>query len=183
MKTKLTQYFRNIKRNAVKSFITIVGFSISIAVIFILSFFVISEKRCDRDYANIDNTYMVLTTENEFFVEEDAKEILLDEYPQIKSACRYYNKKTNFICNHNNFVGQLITTDEDFFNVFSTQFTYGTSQTVFSNIQGIVLTESFAKTVFQEKNPLGQIVRITGGQEYQVSGIIKDLPKNSSIKG
>jgi len=181
MKVVLKQYARLLKRNPLSSIISITGFASSIAVIIILVFFIIAEKSYDSDYKNIDNTYMVITTKNESFVEEDAKEILMDKYPQIGSSCRYFNNKTNFVYNHDIFETQMVTTDEGFFDVFSVHFVFGNKETAFSNIQGIVLTESLVKRIFKEKYPVGQFIKTLNGKEYQVSGIVKDLPKNSSI--
>ena len=182
MRTLLKQYFRNLKRNLLTSFITIAGFSISIGVIIVLFFFIIGELSYDKGFKNIDNTYMVVTTKNEPYVEEDAKDIIMAKYPQVEMACRYYNYQTQFVYNHAEFACQLVTTDEGFFDVFSVPFIYGDKKTVYSNIQGIVLTESLAKTVFKDKYPVGQFIRTVRGKEYQVSAVVKDLPKNSSIK-
>jgi putative ABC transport system permease protein len=177
----LKQYFRNLATNRINASITIFGFSISIAVVISLVFFVLQEKSYDRCYKNLDSTYIVVTTKNESFVEEDAKDILTNKFPQIISACRYYNFKTIFLFNKAFFDGQLITTDEGFFDVFSTHFIYGNKKTAFSNPNSIVLTDSFAKKIFANIHPIGQTIKTVGGKVFQVTGIVKDLPKNSSI--
>ena len=177
----LKQYFRNLATNKINASITIFGFSISIAVVISLVFFVLQEKSYDRCFKNVDNTYIVVTTKNESFVEEDAKDVLTARFPQIISACRYYNFKTNFVYNKAFFDGQMITTDEGFFDVFSMQFIYGNKKTAFSSPNSIVLTDSYAKKIFDNEKPLGQTIKSVGGKEFQVSGVVKDLPQNNSI--
>jgi putative ABC transport system permease protein len=183
MKRIVKHYFRNLLSNRVSSLITILGFSISIAVVIVLVFFIIQEKSYDADYKNINSIYMVVTTKNESYVEEDAKEILINKYPQIALACRYYNWQTNFVYNHDFIEGQVITTDEGFFDIFSTEFKYGNKKTAFSNINGIVLTESYSKKMFHDVYPIGQTIETVGGKIFQVTGIVKDLPFNSSVSG
>jgi putative ABC transport system permease protein len=145
-------------------------------------FFVLQEKSYNSCYKNFENTYLVVTDKNESFVEEDSKETLINKFPQILSACRYYNFRTNFLFNHSFFEGQLITTDEGFFDVFSVQFINGDKKSAFSN-QGIVLTESFAEKIFGSTLPLGQTIKSVSGKVFQVTAIVKDLPENSSISG
>lgn len=181
MNMLLRQYFRNLIANRINASITIFGFSISIAVVICLVFFVLQEKSYDKCYNNVDNTYIVVTTKNESFVEEDAKDILANKFPQIVSACRYYNFNTIFLFDKAFFNGQLITTDEGFFDVFSTQFINGNKETAFSNPNSIVLTDSYAKKLFKNRIAFGQSIKSVRGKEFQVSGIIKDLPKTSSV--
>lgn len=181
MNVILRQYLRNLATNRVNSLITIFGFAISIAVVISLVFFVLQEKSYNSCYRNVDNTFIVVTTKNESFVEEDAKDILTNKFPQIVTGCRYFNFKTIFFYDKAFFDGQLITTDEGFFEVFSTQFIYGNKKTVFSNPNSIVLTVSYAKKIFKNASAIGQTIKSVGGKEFQVTGIIQDLPLNSSV--
>jgi putative ABC transport system permease protein len=160
------------------------GFSVSIAVVIVLIFYILQEKSCDSSYKNLYNLYMVVTTKNESYVEEDAKDILVNQFPQIRYACRYHNGLAVFVWNHNYIKGNLITTDNDFFNVFACKFILGNPNKVFSNENTIVLTESFSKKLFSSGiNPIGQTLKAILGKEYTVAGVIEDLPKNSSIVG
>ena len=71
--------------NKTSSLISIIGLSLSIAVVIVLTFFVIQEKSYDKAYPNIDNIYEVVTTKNESFVEEDAKDILFVPSPPMQA--------------------------------------------------------------------------------------------------
>lgn len=181
MRRNIKIYFNYLFSNKTSSLISIIGLSLSIAVVIVLAFFVIQEKSYDKSFSNVDNIYIVVTTKNESFVEEDAKEILLDRFAQIETACRYYNVKTDFVYGQDFFQGQLVTTDEGFFDVFSLSFVQGSKETAFSNVGSIVLTESYAKKMFKDNYPIGKTIKTTSGDLFQVSGIVKDLPANSSI--
>ncbi len=43
----------------------------------------------------------------------------------------------------------------------------------------LVLTESAAKKIFGSENPIGKIVNLNGDGDLKVTGVIKDVPKNS----
>lgn len=181
MRRNIKYYFSYLVSNKTSTLISIVGLSLSISVIIVLTFFVVQEKSYDKSFPEIDNIYKVITTKNESFVEEDAKEIILNNFPQVRTACRYYNFNTNLIHNQDFYKGHLVTTDNGFFEVFSLSFILGSKETAFSNKDGIVLTESFAKKIFDNNYSIGKTIKTTGGKIFQVTGIVKDLPVNSSI--
>lgn len=49
------------------------------------------------------------------------------------------------------------------------------------NPDGIMLSESLAKTFFNEENPIGKIISINTRVELQVTGVYEDLPINSEF--
>lgn len=74
--------------------------------------------------------------------------------------------------------------DSTFFQVFDFKLKVGSTATVLTDSNGIVLTEKFAKIVFGEENPLGKTVQIKTHRkkDFTVKGILEDLPQNSSIE-
>ena len=47
----------------------------------------------------------------------------------------------------------------------------------------MVITESAAKKFFgNEKNVIGKTVRVDNKQDYVVSGVVKDMPENSTLQ-
>ena len=69
------------------------------------------------------------------------------------------------------------------FSMFTLPFVEGNAKGAFSRLYSIVITESTAKKFFgAEKNVVGKTVRMDNSQDYMVSGVIKDLPGNSSLQ-
>lgn len=66
------------------------------------------------------------------------------------------------------------------FDVFTFPFTKGNPTTALDNPFTIVLTESIARNLFGDKNPMGETVEFYGDR-LEVTGIIKDV-KNSHIE-
>ncbi len=53
----------------------------------------------------------------------------------------------------------------------------------FTQLYSMVVTESTAKKFFgDEKNVIGKTVRVDNKQDYVISGVIKDIPKNSTMQ-
>ncbi len=55
-------------------------------------------------------------------------------------------------------------------------------KTPFPDKQSIVLTKSTARKYFGDADPIGKVIQIDQKNNYTVSGVIKDLPANSSIQ-
>lgn len=74
--------------------------------------------------------------------------------------------------------------DSSFFKIFDFKLLKGDANTALKEPLSVVFTESTAKKFFGKKNPMGQTLLITGnGLAAKVTGIMKDMPENSMIKG
>ncbi len=71
---------------------------------------------------------------------------------------------------------------EEFLDIFEYELLVGDASTVLDDPMSIVITESLAEVLFGEENPLGQIVRVNDEGNLQVTGILKDIPGNSSFE-
>lgn len=78
-----------------------------------------------------------------------------------------------------------IFTDPAFLEMLSFPLVHGEKRNALSNPNGIVVTESFAKQLFGDRQALGETVTITQGDykfEFSISGILRDLPANTDFK-
>ncbi len=71
--------------------------------------------------------------------------------------------------------------DSMWFKVFKYQFVKGSEQDFFKNPASIVLTQSEARKIFGDNDPIGQVMQYKD-QQCVVRGIVKDPPLNSSFK-
>jgi putative ABC transport system permease protein len=65
--------------------------------------------------------------------------------------------------------------------IFSFEFIYGIKATALSDPSSIVLTQSRAKAIFGDMNPVGQTIKLNQKFPLKVSAVIKDNPANSSF--
>ena len=174
---------RNVFKNKATSLITIAGFSISISMALVLIAFLIKEFSTDSEYPRISNIYRVFANENNASVREDFRESFIANYPDIDDACRYNNYTANVTYEDVPFSGQMIVTDNSFFNIFSSQFILGEFNTALANLNDVVLTESFAKKIFGSENPLGKTLVAEYREPLVITAVIKDFSSKSSIRG
>ena len=69
----------------------------------------------------------------------------------------------------------------DFFKIFQYPFIKGNANTVFKDPYSIVLNTITAKAFFGNEDPLNKIVRFDNKNDLKVTGIIKDIPGNSTF--
>ena len=73
----------------------------------------------------------------------------------------------------------LIAADSSFLNMFTFPLLSGDKSTVLNTPHSILLTEKLARKYFGETNPVGETITLENKYEFMVTGVLKDLPKNS----
>lgn len=96
--------------------------------------------------------------------------------------CSEWNMQLKFKSGENGFyIDDIMSVDNQFFEVFSLDFVSGKSTSPFVNLQSAVITESTAKTLFGAEDPVGKNLLIMGSHSVTIMAVIKDFPENSSI--
>jgi putative ABC transport system permease protein len=70
----------------------------------------------------------------------------------------------------------------DFLKMYQYPLLQGNASTVMKDAYSIVLTASTAKALFGNENPINKMVRFDNKDDLRVTGVLKDLPGNSSLK-
>ena len=70
----------------------------------------------------------------------------------------------------------------DFLKIFRYDLLKGNANVVLNNPYSIVLTESTAKALFGKEDPLNKVVRFDNKNDLTVTGILKDIPSNSTLQ-
>jgi hypothetical protein len=193
MKDMLLNYFiiawRNLVRKKVFSTINILGLAVSMAFSILIFLWVADEVNVDQFHTNKDRLYRVLQTQ--FYEDKvtcsDATSSLLvpalkEEMPEVEYAVMmrpdmWTLKVDDKIAReHGSFAS------EDFFLMFSFPILKGDAENILTTDNQIVISEKLATKYFDNKNPIGQSIRVDNQKEYFVSGVFADVPKNSSIQ-
>lgn len=107
------------------------------------------------------------------------------EYPEIEKMIfihTYMPGEIHFNANGVSYPGKGLVVDSTFFEFFDFKLKNG-SMNVLNSPTNIVITEDYAEKVFGELDPLGKLIEISCDQAgtYQVAGILKEIPSNSSL--
>jgi putative ABC transport system permease protein len=74
------------------------------------------------------------------------------------------------------------TVAPDFLQMFRFPFVEGAPLTAFKDPHSIIIDQSTARALFGDNDPMGQAIRIDNRQSVKVTGVIKDIPANSSLR-
>ncbi len=187
LKTSLRILFRH----QVYSIINIVGLTTGISACLFIFMWVADEVSFDRfhTYADrihsvyINNTYPDGTIETYPATPSKLKDAFLNEIPEVEMAAHYSYQSELLIKNSNNSNKEIgIYADPELFNIFSFPITKGNQAKPLTDIKSISISEKLAKKLFQEQDPLGNVLRIGKSNEYIITSVFEDIPTNSSLQ-
>lgn len=190
IKSFLISALRAIKRQKVFSIINILGLSIGISVSLMLFLFIQHELGFDKFHMKGDRIFRVVSkyttnsgrTSNSGITFGSVVPEMRKAIPEVETATRIYKAGgTDITSRETTYQDQgLYYTDHTFFDVFSFPSLYGSniSKTAFDNA-GIVISEQLANTIYGDKVPLGQVLKMDG-TEYTILDVVS-VPKKSHI--
>src|SRR6201999_3210376 len=72
--------------------------------------------------------------------------------------------------------------DGSLFTMFSFPLIEGDAKHPFADAHSIILSETTAKAFFGHEDAMGKVLKADDKKLYTVTGVMKDMPENSSIK-
>ncbi len=97
--------------------------------------------------------------------------------------------KGDVIANNKTLNLQMLFVDESFFNIFSFPLLRGDPSTALKDISSVVITETIARKYFNSIDVIGKTLNSDAdpsaqrlGKPLMITGVAKDIPKNSSIR-
>ena len=179
----LRLFYRTLSRNKVFSLISIGGFSLSLAVVVLLLSFIRSEKQYDRSIPEVEQIYRILTNDHTSDIPEQARDKLLSEFPQVRAATKVVLGPSPVLYKEENFDLSVVHCDSGFFQVFSMNIVSGQRDQLFRDPYQAVMTQSGARKIFRDTNPIGQIINVSHEYDLEVVAVVEDFPEKSSLQG
>ncbi len=181
--------FRNFKRNKGFSFINISGLAIGMASATLILLWIQNEMSHDKFHAKSDRIYTA-NNRDKFNGEEWAwattpkilaPSIKLAYSQDVEDAVRSNFANFLFTVNdkHLNVQGNFV--DSGFLNVFSFPLIEGNTTKALSNTYSLVITQKLSKKLFGDEDAMGKVIRIDSVDNFTVTGILKDLPNNTTF--
>ena len=106
------------------------------------------------------------------------------EYPEIVNSPRICNgpHALNFSYGDKRFREEVEAVDPSFLEMFSFPLIEGDSTTALSNPHSVVMTQRMAFKYFGNKDPIGQVIKVENKYDFQVTGVLAELPHNSILQ-
>src|SRR5688572_4043278 len=182
--------WRNILRTKGYSILNIFGLATGMAVALLIGLWVYNEHSYDKFLPGYQQLYKVQRNfdsngDTLTFATTSLKlaDALRTQVPEIE-----YVAESDWMGSHGLIVGEKKLylrggqTGSDFLKMFRYPFLQGNANTSMNDPFSIVLTASTAKSLFGNEDPMNKIVRFDNKDNLKVTGVLKDLPNNSSLQ-
>jgi len=179
--------WRNLIRNKGFSAINISGLAVGMASAILILLWIYNEVSYDRFHKNKDYLYAAWnrgTFDGKLQCWDNTPKILAptlkQEFPEIAEVSRQYSRWYVTRVGEKKVSSKALVTDPSFLSMFSFPLSQGNAKTVLNNVYSIVITEKMAKKMFGATDVINKVITIDK-DNFTVTGILKDLPTNSSI--
>lgn len=177
---------RHLMRNKTFSFINIFGLSFGLACCIMIFHFISFEYSYNTFLPNHEDIYQVMNDSvrgagTNSDIDHRYAKYLPETFSQIQAATAFLIHSNDIQYKNIKVIGKMMKTDSSFFDVFPFPFIDGNPTNSFGSGK-IILSKKIANELFGAINPIGEILIINQDEEYIVSGIIENIPANSSIK-
>ncbi len=190
LKSYLLIALRNIFRSKLFSAVNILGLTFGMGSALLIFLWVNDELGVNQFHSKIDRLYRVMENQTysggKTFTFEATPgpmaPVIKEKYPEIELATRWtwpVNPLLQYGDKSFKDPGRWV--DPDFLLMFDFPFISGDPNTALAGKNSIVLTETFANKLFGKEDPIGKLIVMDTEDSYQVSGVMKDVPKNSSL--
>ncbi len=187
-------YFKIAARNLSKNsfFITLnvfglaLGMSLSLLVVAMIVFI----YQFDNFHPNKEHIYRVIThvqdrNENPSFASAPmgAAQLLKDNFPDVEKVVRIHRAHSRDVgYGESKMPLNRYFVDAGYLSMFNFPLLQGNPATSLANPNTMVITEGAATRIFGKKDPMGELVFIEPFGEVMVTGVLKDMPKNTHLK-
>ena len=182
--------FRNLKKNGLYSIINISGLTIGIVCSVLILLWVEDEVSYDKFIPKYDRLYQVWISGDYDNKINNWQSVPLPTYEEMKTIDS--NIKNSVVAGWGS--PRLLTAgdvriikdgyyvSEEFLEMFEFPLVAGSHEEALKDPMSIVLSESLAKILFGEEDPIGQQVKLSDEGTLQVTAIVEDVPENSSFQ-
>jgi ABC-type antimicrobial peptide transport system permease subunit len=181
---------RNLFKNGFYSFINIAGLSTGIMCSILILLWVFDEVSYDKFLPKSDRLYQVWVNARFDGKIASWKSLPLPSYEAMRTADSHIKRAaaTDWGYEHLLTVGENrltkrgFYTGEDFLQMFEFPLVTGQASQVMQDPRSIVITEATAQALFGNEDPINKVIRVDNEEDLKVTGVLRNLPTNSSFQ-
>ncbi len=187
---------RSIQKHKLNTAINVFGLAVGLSAYILISLFVKYEKSWDKHNVNYDRIYRVQRTFVKAVASMDGNNIsphsygitsklIKDKCPEVEKTMLVEQLNGRYLSS--NPLKQIydldgVITEPSIFDIFTYHFVDGNSSIALNEPYSVVLSESLANKLFPQGGAMGKSIFIEKRNELKVTGIYKDLPRNSIFR-
>jgi len=188
-KSNLKIALRNIGRHKTHSAVNIAGLAVGIACSLLIFLWVRDELSVNRFHKNGDDIFRVVQ-DIKFSGRETTVAVtqgplgpsLRNDVPEIIDTVRLTRVDMKLRAQNKPFAESVGMADGSFFAMFSFPLVKGDPATALTEPRSIVLSENMARKYFPGEDPIGKTIQADGRVDFRVTGVMKNFPRNSSLR-
>ncbi len=189
--------FRNYLNTAIRhllrykgySAINVLGLAVGITSCILIMLYVQDELSYDQHHEHNDRIYRLVKSDtadgriNESaFTPPSWAPVLAMEYPEIEHFTRLKPPNTRWLVRYGDkrsYEKYFVVADSSVFDIFTIPLVQGNAKTALAEPHAVVVSESMVRKYFGDENPIGKVIAADDKFMFTVTGIMRDLPKNS----
>ena len=189
-------WFRTQNRQKIYTLLNLFGLAFGLACVIIIFLYIQYEFSYDKQHINKDRIYKIVYEINRTgsgymgskryaVTPAPMAPALMEEFPEIEAATRLTNWSNVLIRSGDKtfLENRWVWADKYIFDVFTFPLVLGDEKTALNNLYSVVVSENMAKKYFGSENPVGKILNYNNEKDFTVTGVMKNIPENSHIKG
>lgn len=107
---------------------------------------------------------------------------LMQDVPEIDlAATTSWGDNRQFTVENKNFIEYGLYATPEFLKIFHFPLISGQANQILSDPHTVLITEKLAKKYFPQEDPVGKSIIVEQNTPYQVSGVLQDIPQNSTF--
>ncbi len=182
---------RNFRSNRWYLIINLLGLTIGITSFILITLWIRAETSYDKFHENARDIYRVdyLLYEEGILEKHSASgssaigKEMKNMFPEVADYTRFYRTESLVKYEDRTFKEKnILFAQSSFFNLFSFPSTEGRQDSDMLAINHAVITEETARKYFGNENPVGKVITLDGGSDFEVTGIVKSIPGNSHFR-
>jgi putative ABC transport system permease protein len=192
IKNYFTTTYRNFKRQKIYTFINLAGLVMGMSVSIVVLLYINYELNFDKFHKNEHQIFRVVVQHSGSFMGTNKwvwtpdllAPTLKNYFPEIINTARVEDlRDASLSYQDNNYTeSRFYLSDPAFLKMFSFHLIQGNPDTALDKPFSLIVTEKMSKKYFGRKNPLGKIIRLNDRHNFEITGILKNLPNNSHLK-
>jgi len=195
MPALLGNYFkiglRKFRRQKGYSLINIAGLTVGMTCVVLLLSWIQDELSYDKFHEKINDIYLVSAHIKK---EKDQLQMpsvpglgsLLEElFPEVEESARFLAGNIPLILSYKDRTfseRRVFPGDPEALEMFTFPLTAGDPKTALKDPDSLVLSERVAKKYFGNEDPIGKVITVDNLYPLKVTGIMKDIPRNSTFR-
>ncbi len=177
---------RQLRKQKAYALINISGLALGMSCTFLILLWARDERGYDQFHENAGSIYRVVVEWKENSrrgarTPAPLAEAMLQELPEVAKSVRLH-KRPRMVLRHGErgfYEEGELRADPTLFDIFTFPFVAGNREALES---GMVITQKMARKYFGEADPLGKVLNVNNWFEVPVSGVLAELPRNSSLQ-